>query len=66
MTDAPSAPSILVLHLGLLEAHAAVDRAGRIDLIALGGDRAGMPMVLHVSTGGDVTVGEEALQRAVD
>ena len=66
MTDAPSAPSILVLHLGLLEAHAAVDRAGRIDLIALGGDRAGMPMVLHVSTGGDVTVGEEALQRADD
>ena len=52
MTDAPSAPSILVLHLGLLEAHAAVDRAGRIDLIALGSDRAGMPMVLHVSTGG--------------
>ena len=41
MTDAPSAPSILVLHLGLLEAHAAVDRAGRIDLIALGGDRRG-------------------------
>ncbi|MEE3250748.1 MAG: hypothetical protein VX268_00675, partial [Actinomycetota bacterium] len=66
MTDAPSAPSILALHLGLLEAHAAVDRAGRIDLIALGGDRAGMPMVLHVSTGGDVTVGEEALQRADD
>ena len=45
MTDAPSAPSILVLHLGLLEAHAAVDRAGRLDLIALGSDRGGVPMV---------------------
>jgi hypothetical protein len=64
MTDASSAPSILALHLGLLEAHAAVDRAGRIDLVALGDDRAGMPMVLHVSTEGDVTVGEEALRRA--
>jgi hypothetical protein len=66
MTDVPSAPSILALHLGLLEAHAAVDRAGRIDLVALGGDRAGMPMVLHVSTGGDVAVGEDAIRRAVD
>ena len=66
MTDVPSAPSILALHLGLLEAHAAVDRAGRIDLVALGGDRAGMPMVLHVSTRGDVAVGEDAIRRAVD
>ncbi|MDP6975121.1 MAG: hypothetical protein QF575_00995 [Acidimicrobiales bacterium] len=64
MTDADRTPSILALHLGLLEAHAAVDRDGRIDLVALGEGRAGMPLVLHVAADGDVAVGDPALQRA--
>ena len=53
----------LAIHLGPSLAHAAIDKNGRIDLIALGGDQAGMPMVLHVDAEGAVVAGRSALER---
>lgn len=55
-------PTVLSIHLGPTLAHAAVDSDGRIDLLALGERTAHMPVVLHVSTDGTVSVGSEAQQ----
>ncbi len=55
--------STLAIHLGPSLAHAAIDKDGRIDLIALGGDQAGMPMVLHVDAEGAVVAGRLATER---
>ncbi|HJO80309.1 MAG: hypothetical protein QF419_07570 [Acidimicrobiales bacterium] len=56
--------TVLSIHLGPNLAHAAVDSGDRIDLLALGEVSVHMPVVLHVSTGGSVTVGLEARQKS--
>ena len=40
----------LAIHFDPTAIHAAVDSDGRLDLIALGGNQAGMPMAIHLFT----------------
>ncbi|HBL08468.1 MAG TPA: hypothetical protein DDZ64_05170, partial [Acidimicrobiaceae bacterium] len=56
-------PTTLAIHLGPALAHAAVDRDGRIALVALGDRAAGMSVLLHVSGDGSISAGSEARQR---
>ncbi len=57
-------PTVLSIHLAPTSAHAAVDRDGRIDLVALGEKEAAMPVDLHLGEDGSVAVGPEARRRA--
>ena len=46
--------TVLAIHIGPELAHAAVDRDGRIDLVAAGDDSAGMPVVVHMAVDGSI------------
>ena len=52
--------TVLAIHIGPELAHAAVDHDGRIDLVAVGDDSAGMPVVVHVAVDGSIGVGAAA------
>ena len=52
--------TVLAIHIGPELAHAAVDTDGRIDLVAVGDDRAGMPVVVHMAVDGSIGVGAAA------
>ncbi|MCH2443606.1 MAG: hypothetical protein MK191_07715 [Acidimicrobiales bacterium] len=52
--------TVLAIHIGPELAHAAVDRDGRIDLVAAGDDSAGMPVVVHMAVDGSIGVGAAA------
>ncbi len=49
--------TVLAIHIGPELAHAAVDHDGRIDLVAVGDDSAGMPVVVHIAVDGSIGVG---------
>ncbi len=50
----------LAIHFDPAAIHAAVDSDGRLDLIALGGNKAGMPMAIHLGLDDSVFIGDEA------
>ena len=50
----------LAIHFDPTAIHAAVDSDGRLDLIALGGNKAGMPMAIHLGLDDSVFIGDEA------
>ena len=50
----------LAIHFDPAAIHAAVDRDGRLDLIALGRGKAGMPMSIHLGLDDSVFFGDEA------
>ena len=52
--------TVLAIHIGPELAHAAVDHDGRIDLVAVGDDSAGMPVVVHMAVDGSIGVGAAA------
>ena len=52
--------TVLAIHIGPELAHAAVDHGGRIDLVAVGDDNAGMPVVVHMAVDGSIGVGAAA------
>ena len=52
--------TVLAIHIGPELAHAAVDHDGRIDLVAVGDDNAGMPVVVHMAVDGSIGVGAAA------
>ena len=55
----------LAIHFDPTAIHAAVDSDGRLDLIALGGNQAGMPMAIHLGLDDSVFIGGEA-EKQVD
>ncbi|HJM36284.1 MAG TPA: hypothetical protein QF487_07140, partial [Acidimicrobiales bacterium] len=55
----------LAIHFDPTAIHAAVDSDGRLDLIALGGNQAGMPMAIHLGLDDSVFIGNEA-EKQVD
>ncbi len=55
----------LAIHFDPTAIHAAVDSDGRLDLIALGGNQAGMPMAIHLGLDDSVFIGDEA-EKQVD
>ena len=58
--------TVLAIHIGPELAHAAVDHDGRIDLVAVGDDSAGMPVVVHMAVDGSIRVGAAALEAGGD
>ena len=54
----------LAIHFDPTAIHAAVDSDGRLDLIALGGNQAGMPMAIHLGLDDFVFIGDEAEKQA--
>ena len=58
--------TVLAIHIGPELAHAAVDHDGRIDLVAVGDDSAGMPVVVHMAVDGSIGVGPAALEAGGD
>ena len=50
----------LAIHFDPAAIHAAVDSDGRLDLIALGRGKAGMPMSIHLGLDDSVFFGDEA------
>ena len=57
----PCMTTVLAIHLGPELAHAAVDRDGRIDLVAVGNKTAGMPVVVHLAPDGSIGIGATTL-----